>query len=976
MRIDRIVVDGFGPLEGVDLAWGEGELLLLLEPNETGKSSLCEAITAALYGLPKGRTAGGRSREMRRPRSGAPTRLRLEVVVGAGRFTVERDFDAGTLRVFDLERGEDRTAEFVRAGGRDAVGERLTGLTEPLFRTTAYVGQNVLDADALDASLTVELARIADSGGGEASVVRALRLLEAARARMPDATTGAQVSVETEIVRASRRVEEKRGEAARLARAREAAVEAARRLAALTAARDEARRAVALAEVAAVESERRSLAADLERRETERRRRIELEAETERLERDASVFTPEALAEVDALRSARGSRPEALAAARAALAAQRDASAAEDRERRRRAGRLAELDAEARGRLRRLLESAVDAAGEAAAAETALEAEWRELRREGLAEDLRRLDGLGAPDRDFVAEAEERRQALELSGVQLDRKVADAGARAAIAAGERKVLVRRARALVVAGGLVLPFVLGAALRKGRVDDPLVLTLAVFAAVLALYGGIAWGRGRGYRVEDEARWRKEETAARAEAQETRRRLSELRLRLEQVARGAGFKDSAGLLKAQRRGRAADEKRQRLVEKRVRHHAAIERLAAAERGLEPFRPALGVPDGLPSADEATRLVQMLGDLEKADHALEARREAAAREEERLREEHLALSDLEQRLGRLLVRLGVPAGLSLPESLLFVEAGRNAAARRREIVEVELPALSLAPPPDADETVAARLAALSEEVGERLGALSATASELDVAQEPESARRAAEALRDRAERLEEERQAAERELAQKALEGGGRCRDAEEQLALLEAARERAVLYRDALDAAREVLSAAASTTYGDFRSGLGRASREILASCRLPWESLEFGEDLSVCVVARGGRPVTRAELASAVSTGAREQLHLVARLAALRHLGTGPKGLPLLLDDPLVGADDARFAAVLGFLVEDVLRERPVLLVSCHEARHERWLAALPPELASRVRRVSLPRRAGGFSEPVPSRELTPLPAGE
>jgi uncharacterized protein YhaN len=137
-------------------------------------------------------------------------------------------------------------------------------------------------------------------------------------------------------------------------------------------------------------------------------------------------------------------------------------------------------------------------------------------------------------------------------------------------------------------------------------------------------------------------------------------------------------------------------------------------------------------------------------------------------------------------------------------------------------------------------------------------------------------------------------------------------------------------------------------------------------------MEFGEDLAVTGVARGGRPVTRTDLAASVSTGAREQLHLVARLATLRHLGTGPKGLPLLLDDPLVGTDDERFAAVLGFLLEDVLVERPALLVSCHEERHERWLAALPAALAARVRRVRLPRRSSDRGGP----ELTPLPGGE
>ena len=133
----------------------------------------------------------------------------------------------------------------------------------------------------------------------------------------------------------------------------------------------------------------------------------------------------------------------------------------------------------------------------------------------------------------------------------------------------------------------------------------------------------------------------------------------------------------------------------------------------------------------------------------------------------------------------------------------------------------------------------------------------------------------------------------------------------------------------------------------------ASREILATWQTQYEALEFGDDLSVSVLVRGGRVATRAEIQTGLSTGAREQLHLTARLAALRYLGTGASGVPLLLDDPLVGADDERFLAVMRFLATDVLRERPVLVVSCHGWRHERLLAALPAEVVERLTRVSL-----------------------
>ena len=103
-------------------------------------------------------------------------RVGLDVSAGGRIWSIDRDLDAGTLRIVDRDRGLDATHEFLRAGGKDAFGETVTGgLGEPLFRATAYVKQNVLDTDRLEAGLTVELARIADSGGGEASVVRALK---------------------------------------------------------------------------------------------------------------------------------------------------------------------------------------------------------------------------------------------------------------------------------------------------------------------------------------------------------------------------------------------------------------------------------------------------------------------------------------------------------------------------------------------------------------------------------------------------------------------------------------------------------------------------------------------------------------------------------------------------------------------------------------------------------------------------------
>ncbi len=340
MRIERIRIAGFGPLAGVDLDWPEGQLLLVLDGNERGKTTLCEAIVAALYGLPRRRGGVKSLRDLRRPHGGAPLRVGLDLSAVDRRWSIDRDLEKGTLRVVDRDRGVEATREFLRSQGRDVFGESVTGgLSEPLFRATAYVAQNVLDRDRLDSSLTVELARIADTGGGEASVVRALALLEAVRREMPDARTGATVSIETEIARLGKKGEILQAERARLASLRHSAAEASARLQAATRRRDAARARAEVAALAVVEAERRSLSRRLAARKAAREALAAAEAETSALAPDAETLPAARLSAIDRLRAERGARPEALRVR--ARGARRGRSAALGAARRERAAALA-----------------------------------------------------------------------------------------------------------------------------------------------------------------------------------------------------------------------------------------------------------------------------------------------------------------------------------------------------------------------------------------------------------------------------------------------------------------------------------------------------------------------------------------------------------------------------------------------------------------------------------------------------------
>jgi hypothetical protein len=843
------------------------------------------------------------------------------------------------------------------------------GLSESLLRTTAYVSQNVLDKDSLDATLTVELARIADSGGGEASVLRALRALETVRREMPESTQGATISVDTEIARLTRRVEMLTAEGSRLAARRAAAGEASACFADRTRARDAARRRVSLAHLAVVDAEARALAKRLEeiRAALDAKRAVESEADS--LSRDAGVFSAGALAGIDRLREERGVRPQALEAAQAALEADARAAAHEDEDRARRFGPAARLPDEERSRLSALLLAVIENAEEAASAGKALAGQWDELTAEGLADDFRRLDAIPAGERAFLQGAEEERSALELQGIQLDRRSADASALVSIVIGERNHRVKLARGLVVLAAVLLPVVVWFALPSAHVPIHVSASLATFDLALALFGGIAWMNGARHRLEDEARARDQESANRRAAVAVRRKLSDLRLRLDRIARSAAFGDTSSLLKAHRRARAGEEKRRALLSKTARHEAAIERRSGLELELDPFRGALGLASGLPSPEQARRALALLEELDRDLRAAQRRGSVRASEEERLARERSALAALDRALREALERVEISSSMPLAEALLVVEAGRRRASRRKELLEFELPARREAAREEEIGELNARLTALHGEIRRRLDETAAREDEITRAETPEAARRAAEEAQAALEAAEDARLAAERDLAAAAREGGETAREAEENLAEAGALLARAMLFRDALDVAREALSKAASSVYGDFRRGLSEASRVILASWRLPYEALEFADDLSLSAIVRGGHLATKAEIESGLSTGAREQLHLTARLAALRYLGTGAEGVPLLLDDPLIGADDERFISVMRFLASEVLAERPVLLLSCHGWRHERLLEALPPAVRGRLAQVSL----APFSSRLP---LRPAPGAD
>jgi len=106
-----------------------------------------------------------------------------------------------------------------------------------------------------------------------------------------------------------------------------------------------------------------------------------------------------------------------------------------------------------------------------------------------------------------------------------------------------------------------------------------------------------------------------------------------------------------------------------------------------------------------------------------------------------------------------------------------------------------------------------------------------------------------------------------------------------------------------------------------------SSRLSALASRVWPAAEIGveADLSVGRLIRQGRP----EVPEAVSSGTREQVAILSRLAYAGMLAGSGEAAPLILDDPLVFSDDARLERLFD-VIADAAKWHQVIILTCHE----------------------------------------------
>jgi uncharacterized protein YhaN len=145
------------------------------------------------------------------------------------------------------------------------------------------------------------------------------------------------------------------------------------------------------------------------------------------------------------------------------------------------------------------------------------------------------------------------------------------------------------------------------------------------------------------------------------------------------------------------------------------------------------------------------------------------------------------------------------------------------------------------------------------------------------------------------------------------------------------------------------------YKSWASALSEEAAPILKKLNPRYDELLFNEDLTFSVLDTvNNRVINSDEVDNVLSTGAREEVFLAARLGISSYLARGSKGaIPIVLDEPLAAADDDKFQSGMEFFMKELSKKHQILIMSCHEERHN-WLAKnLPDAWKKRVHLIEL-----------------------
>jgi DNA repair exonuclease SbcCD ATPase subunit len=957
LRIRRLHLREFGRLRG-EFHFAADRINLILEPNESGKSTLAAAIVAGLYGFPQGqRRSEGRpipEIDIHRPWSGADYVVEMDLEADGRVYTVRRNFGRKEEKVYEWRTGKEITGEFL-VGKEDLdFGGRLTGVGREDFARSVFLRQSEMREVRDAAGITAALQRIATSQQGDVAASEAMETLRGAirqyRGRkIRRGKIESEISeIDDEIHGLSERMEamesRRRAAEARIRELETVAGEEGRigshlqRLEYLVLAAGRREDATRLEEETAERSELeererefQSLAPFSEFPAQDLTRILEIKGRLQEISREEERIRERAAAEIDVpLRIL-----EEKAAAAGALAS------------------LSPMDLSRFSTAETELAAACKARRDARRSLAALAAGWKRkgldpIRLRSLSEKFGRLR---PDDRRFLLACGERQVSAvsaiseaERESSRIDSELAEVDSRTRRNLALRNVLAAAGAGLAIAAVSIflsrLPHVwayasvigAGAALIVRSALQPSGASDTALASLRAEHGVLS------RTLEDK-----------------RREADEIQSRLDSLALQAGYESGDLFLEE---FREAESHQDQTAEhssflRRLNESQALLREAATTIGAVMkaggHRPRFGAVT--PRTSRRFRLLaashrETLSQIEEmADRRRSAERQTAVLSQGR--GTHLC------EVASILEAAGIEPTEDLDGAL---ESYREAIERRERYEALKrdvIPAL-------VRRSISHRGDSLkrSVEVADSVLRRRVTEDPTLAGLNPERSHK--EYVEERNRMQQESRSLAERrlqlsaDLSEVLREYRKEYPDALRWLREWQEVRERAAAFKSAIEIACEALEVLSREAYAEWADVLNERASEALTFLSPGYDDLRFDEDLSFTVRdTSDGTRRNRDDVDHRLSAGARDQIYLAGRLAMADYLSSGRVKLPLILDDPFATFDDERFARAMGLIIDKFGRRHQVILLSCHEARHRAWQEREPERFAERVRVMSL-----------------------
>lgn len=925
MWIERVHIKGFGCLTERTYEFPEGKAILVLEDNECGKSTLAAAILNCLCGLPKRKQAGEKIKlsEVYKPWAGGAYAVEMDLRANGSAYHVERDFARGSFTIRDIETGRDVSAQC----SEDLAYHFLRLPREDYARLAMLSGKEIHHFEG-SATIQGRLTALVD-GAEDSSGDAAIATLESVGCTLG----GRQIKIETAIKRLNDDIAEKQSaireldvslaeasiDAAAMDNARERAGELTNNLDAL----DLEFKAARLREVTERIAGEQSGADEIAR----------LTAEMKGLERYSS-FPVERGAQLEGAAARLGAAKERAAELENKMEGLRR-EAGEVKSRVDPQSRFADATSEDAASLVGFEDSVKTAADARAKRREAVDLERRALANDGIDTEASsrqwgHFERLTVPNKELLRSC--REMELRIASDQREFETNASGCETDLGKIKHgRAKLRGLGKMLLAGGGLCALASAALILTQLIPMPAAMLAAVLAVGAIIAGAVELTRSGSFDADEKAlleRWLDE---AEAGMESANSRLEDLRRQMKQIAdsisvdpanvvddfreyeRAMGRAETLGQLNAQL---SQAEESLRSVQERAT--AALKRLGIVVEPGDDIVEALGrareaLNKYLADRDKLARLDQEIGTL--------------GREIEKVR---AGIAEEQEIAQDILGDAGIDKTLPLDVALkAFGEAERNY-RRYREIRDSLLPA------------VGGR--AVSDDT---LAALRSEYSELEIAlagSDVKSTRASAE--------VESERESTRRMLG----ETNGQVRDLERRVgSRVDAYRSEYPSLRESLEAllhelakverfgtaisaAADVMREVSRDSRRKWASALNESASAMLPSLNHDYDTLRFDDSLSFTLRrVSNGRVIDKHELDSCLSTGAKDQVYLAVRLACCDELSSAGEPIPIILDDPLMAADDERFRSGFEYLAGELPKRHQVIILSCHKARHARLL---------------------------------------